>query len=233
MNAGLYIVGTPIGNLGDISARALDTLREVDLIVAEDTRYTRRLTLRYEISTPMMSCHKFNEMKRSSELIERIQNGESIAMVTDSGMPCISDPGARVVGKCQEAGVFITSIPGPTAVTTAVALSGWGESGFVFAGFLPHKSGGRKRDLIKWIDCDLPVVFYESPYRLIKLLGEIEEHIAEDRLVFVGRELTKKFEELVAGSPSEIKEHYKNRTIKGECVVILHPKKKSKRERLK
>jgi len=233
MNAGLYIVGTPIGNLGDISARALETLQEVDLIVAEDTRYTRRLTQRYEISTSMISCHKFNEVKRSTELIERIQNGESIAMVTDSGMPGISDPGARVVEKCKESGIFITSIPGPTAVTTAIALSGWGEHGFVFAGFLPHKSGGRKRDLIKWIDCNLPVVFYESPYRLIKLLGEIEEHIAPDRPVFVGRELTKKFEELVTGTPFEIKEHYKNRTIKGECVVILHPEKKIKKARLK
>ena len=226
MNAGLYIVGTPIGNLGDISARALETLQKVDLIVAEDTRYTRRLTQRYEISTAIISCHKFNEVKRSTELIERIQNGEAIAMVTDSGMPGISDPGARVVEKCKESGIFITSIPGPTAVTTAVALSGWGEHGFVFAGFLPHKSGGRKRDLIKWINCDLPVVFYESPYRLIKLLDEIEEHIAPNRSLFVGRELTKKFEELITGTPSEIKKHYKNRTIKGECVVILHPKKK-------
>jgi len=233
MNAGLYIVGTPIGNLSDISMRALETLKDVNLIVAEDTRYTRRLTQRYEISTAMISCHKFNEVKRSAELIERIQNGEAIAMVTDSGMPGISDPGGRVVEKCKESGIFITSIPGPTAVTTAVALSGWGEDGFVFAGFLPHKSGGRKRDLMKWINCDLPVVFYESPYRLLKLLGEIEEYIAEDRLVFVGRELTKKFEELVSGRPIEIKEHYQNRTIKGECVVILHPEKKGKKGRAK
>ena len=166
MDKGLYIVGTPIGNLGDISSRALETLAEADLIVAEDTRYTRRLTQRYEITTRMMSCHKFNEIQRAEQIVERIEEGQAIAMVTDSGMPCISDPGSRVVLLCREAGVPITSIPGPAAVTTAVALSGFGEKGFIFAGFLPHKSGGRKRDLIKWAEADLPVVFYESPYRL-------------------------------------------------------------------
>lgn len=223
MDAGLYIVGTPIGNLGDLSFRALETLREADLIVAEDTRHTRRLTERYEISTRLMSCHKFNEMQRAEQLIERVQGGEAIAMVTDSGMPGISDPGSRVVARCREAGVPITAIPGPAAVTTAVALSGWGESGFIFAGFLPHKSGGRKRDLIKWAEADLPVVLYESPYRLLKLMGEIEEHLAPNRQVFVGRELTKKFEELSAGIPAEIRESYGTRTVKGECVVIIAP----------
>ena len=223
MEAALYIVGTPIGNLGDISARALETLREVDLIVAEDTRYTRRLTDRYEISTRMMSCHKFNEIQRSEQIIERIQNGEAIAMVTDSGMPGISDPGSRVVDHCRKAGVEITSVPGPAAVTTAVALSGFGEKGFIFAGFLPHKSGGRKRDLIKWIDADLPVVLYESPYRLIKLMNEIDEHLGPTREVFAGRELTKKFEELTWGTPSHVREQYEGRNVKGECVVIIQP----------
>jgi len=223
MDAGLYIVGTPIGNLGDISFRALETLKEVNLIVAEDTRHSRRLTDRYEISTRLMSCHKFNEVQRAEQIIERIQNGEAIAMVTDSGMPGISDPGARVVALCREADVMITSVPGPAAVTTAVALSGLGEKGFIFAGFLPHKSGGRKRDLIKWAEADLPVVLYESPYRLLKLLGEIGEHLGTGRAVFVGRELTKKFEELTYGTPTEILTHYEGRTVKGECVVIIQP----------
>lgn len=228
MDAGLYIVGTPIGNLGDISARGLDTLREADLIVAEDTRHSRRLTDRYEISTRMMSCHKFNEAQRSEQIIERIQEGQAVAMVTDSGMPCISDPGSRVVLLCQEAGIPITSVPGPAAVTTAVALSGFGEKGFIFAGFLPHKSGGRKRDLLKWADADLPVVIYESPYRLIKVLNEIEEHLGADRTVFVAREMTKKFEELTTGNPSEIRDSYEGRNVKGECVVIFQPAKKVK-----
>jgi len=223
MDAGLYIVGTPIGNLGDISFRAIDTLKEANLIVAEDTRHTRRLTNRYEITTRMMSCHKFNEQQRAGQIIERIEGGEAVAMVTDSGMPCISDPGARVVTLCREAGVMITAVPGPAAVTTAVALSGMGEKGFIFAGFLPHKSGGRKRDLLKWADADLPVVFYESPYRLIKLLGEIEEHLGPERRIFTGRELTKKFEELSLGTPAEIRAIYDGRNVKGECVVIVSP----------
>jgi len=223
MDAGLYIVGTPIGNLGDISFRALEMLKEADLIVAEDTRHTKRLTNRYEITTRLMSCHKFNEVQRAEQIIERIQNGEAVAMVTDSGMPGISDPGARVVAHCREAGVMITSVPGPAAVTTAVALSGLGEKGFIFAGFLPHKSGGRKRDLIKWAEADLPVVLYESPYRLIKLLGEIEEYLGAERQVFVGRELTKMFEELSSGTPAEIQARYEGRNVKGECVVIIRP----------
>jgi len=223
MEAGLYIVGTPIGNLGDISLRAIETLKEADLIVAEDTRHTRRLTDRYEIKTHLQSCHKFNETQRAEQLIERIQQGQAVAMVTDSGMPGISDPGSRVVGLCRAANIPITSIPGPAAVTTAVALSGYGEQGFIFAGFLPHKSGGRRRDIEKWKDADLPVVLYESPYRLLKLMGEIEAYIGPDRTVFVGRELTKKFEECTEGTPAEILNAYENRTGKGECVVILRP----------
>ena len=228
MESGLYIVGTPIGNLGDISFRALETLKEADLIVAEDTRHTRRLTNRYEISTHLMSCHKFNEKQRAQQIIERIQEGQAVAMVSDSGMPCISDPGSRVVLLCQESGIPITSVPGPAAVTTAVALSGFGEHGFIFAGFLPHKSGGRKRDLLKWAEADLPVVLYESPYRLIKVLDEIEMHLGANRMVFVAREMTKKFEELSTGTPSEIKERYEGRNVKGECVVIIRPTRHSK-----
>ncbi|MCF7847842.1 MAG: 16S rRNA (cytidine(1402)-2'-O)-methyltransferase [Kiritimatiellales bacterium] len=223
MEAGLYIVGTPIGNLGDVSFRSLETLKEADVVMAEDTRHSRRLFDRYEIKTRLMSCHKFNEAQRSEQIIERIRNGEAVAMVTDSGMPAISDPGARVVAACIAAGVLVTAIPGPTAVATAVALSGWGEKGFIFAGFLPHKSGGRKRDLVKWIDADLPVVLYESPYRLLKLMGEIEEHLGPGRKVFLGRELTKKFEELRSGTPAEIRDAFANRNVKGECVVIICP----------
>jgi len=223
MEAGLYIVGTPIGNLGDLSFRALETLKEADLIVAEDTRHTRRLTDRYEIGTRLQSCHKFNEIQRAEQIIDRIHNGQAVAMVTDSGMPGISDPGSRVVALCRAAGVPVTAVPGPAAVTTAMALSGYGESGFVFAGFLPHKSGGRKRDLEKWKDADLPVVLYESPYRLLKLMDEIELHLGADRTVFVGREMTKKFEECSEGSPAAIRARYEGRTVKGECVVIIKP----------
>lgn len=216
-------MGTPIGNLGDLSLRAIEILKDADLIMAEDTRHTRRLTERYDISTRLMSCHKFNEVQRADQIIERIMNGEAIAIVTDSGMPGISDPGSRVTALCRDAGVMVTSAPGPTAMATAVALSGFGEKGFIFAGFLPHKSGGRKRDLLKWADADLPVVFYESPYRLIKLLSEIEAFLGADRSIFVGRELTKKFEELSCGTSAEIRAGYEGRTVKGECVVIVQP----------
>ena len=223
MEAGLYVVGTPIGNLGDVSARALETLRDADVIMAEDTRHTRRLTARYEISTRIVSCHKFNEARRATEILERIRNGEAVALVTDSGMPGVSDPGSRVAARCREAGAFVTAVPGPTAVATAIALSGWGEGGFVFAGFLPHKSGGRKRELERWGDVPVPVAFYESPYRLLKLMDEIAAHLSPERVVFVARELTKRFEELAEGTPDEIRARYENRTVKGECVVILKP----------
>lgn len=223
MDAGLYIVGTPIGHLGDISFRAIETLQSADVIMAEDTRHTRRLTERYGITTRLISCHKFNEVQRAEQIIGRIRSGEAVAMVTDSGMPGISDPGARVVALCREAGVAVTAVPGPAAVTTAVALSGLGESGFIFAGFLPHKSGGRRRDLQKWADADLPVVLYESPYRLIRLLEEIEAVLGAGRRIFVARELTKKFEELRHGTPAEVRAAYEGRTVKGECAVVIAP----------
>lgn len=224
MDAGLYIVGTPIGNLGDMTARGIETLKEATLIIAEDTRQTRKLLTRFDITTHCISCHKFNEAQRCDEMIGRIQGGESVAMVTDSGMPCISDPGARIVAACRDAGVMITSAPGPTAATTALALSGLGGHGFLFAGFPPRKSGARRRILEQCADVPVPVILYESPYRLLKLLGEIEEVLGADRKIFVARELTKKFEELLSGTAPEIQQRFEGRNVKGECVLIIAPK---------
>ncbi len=224
VDAGLYIVGTPIGNLGDMTARGIETLKEASLIIAEDTRQTRKLLTHFEIKTHCISCHKFNEVQRCDEIIERIQGGQAVAMVTDSGMPCISDPGSRIVAACREAGVMITSAPGPTAVTTALALSGFGGHGFLFAGFSPRKSGARRRTLEQCADLPVAAIFYESPYRLLKFLTEIEEVLGDDREVFVARELTKKFEELLRGTAAEIRQQFENRNVKGECVVILAPK---------
>lgn len=221
MDAGLYLVGTPIGNLGDMTARGIETLKAATLIIAEDTRTTRNLLNHFEIKTHCISCHKFNEAQRCDEIIARIRSGEAVAMVTDSGMPCISDPGARVVEACRVAGVTITSAPGPTAVTTALALSGFGGHGFLFAGFLPRKSGARRRTLEQCAALPVPAVFYESPYRLLKLLEEIEAVMGAERPVFVARELTKKFEELIRGTPTEIRRQFGERTVKGECVVIV------------
>ena len=224
MDAGLYIVGTPIGNLGDMTARGVETLNEASLILAEDTRQTRKLLTHFEIKTHCISCHKFNEAQRCEEILSRIQRGEVIAMVTDSGMPCISDPGGRIVNACREADLMITSAPGPTAVTTAMALSGFGGHGFLFAGFSPRKSGARRRILEQCADLPVATVFYESPYRLLKFLAEIEDVLEADRPIFVGRELTKKFEELLSGTAAEIQQQFAGRTVKGECVVIIKPK---------
>lgn len=221
MEAGLYITGTPIGNLGDISARALETLSQADLIVAEDTRQTRKLLTHFDLHTPLQSCHKFNEAARLDMIVGRIRSGGAVALVTDSGMPAVSDPGARIVAGCREAGLPVTSVPGPTAVTTAVALSGYADAGFVFAGFPPRKPGRLRNTLAKWVPVDLPVVFYESPYRVMKLIDAIEEVFGEQQQVFFARELTKKFEELTGGTPSEIRAAYEGREVKGECVVVV------------
>jgi len=225
MDAGLYIVGTPIGNLGDMTNRGIETLQEASLILAEDTRQTRKLLTHFEIKTHCISCHKFNEARRCEEILDRIRNGEIIAMVTDSGMPCISDPGARIVAACREAELMITSAPGPTAVTTALALSGFGGHGFLFAGFPPRKSGARQKLIQQCADVPVPVIFYESPYRLLKFLEEVETTLGPERKVFAAREITKKFEELLSGTAAEVRQKFDGRSVKGECVLIVAPEK--------
>ncbi len=227
MDAGLYLVGTPIGNLGDITARAIETLKEANLIIAEDTRQTRKLLTHFNVSTHCISCHKFNEARRCEEITARIQGGEAVAMVTDSGMPCISDPGARIVKACRAAELPITSAPGPTAVATALALSGFSGHGFLFAGFPPRKRGARQNLLDQCAALPIPVIFYESPYRLLKLIDHIEETFGADRPLFVARELTKKFEELLRGTPAEIRAAVGERRIRGECTVVIAPAPKS------
>jgi 16S rRNA (cytidine1402-2'-O)-methyltransferase len=222
MQAGLYIVGTPIGNLGDITLRAIETLKNAAVIVAEDTRHTRILLDRYEIRTPLLSCHKFNEASRVTLVAGKIRDGAAVALVTDAGMPGISDPGSRVVAACRRAGLPVTVVPGPSSVSAAVALCGFAGRGFVFDGFLPHKSGARRKRLAELSTSDAPVVLFESPYRLLKLMEEIREVMGE-RPVFVGRELTKKFEECRNGTPSGILAAFSGRTVKGEIVVVIAP----------
>ncbi len=228
MEPGLYIVGTPIGNLGDITLRALETLRAADLVLAEDTRHTRKLLARFEISVPTASCHQHNESAKSDSIVNRLRGGGVVALVTDSGMPGVSDPGAQVVNACLEAGLPVTVVPGPSAVSSAVALCGFPMASFVFEGFLPVKSGGRGKRLDALIDEDRAVVVYESPHRLIKLLGQLHDRMPE-RPVFVGRELTKKFEECRRGRPSDVLAAYEGRTVKGELVLVLAPQRKRKR----
>ncbi len=224
LQAGLYVVGTPIGNLSDISARALDTLRQVEVILAEDTRHTRKLLTRYAIATPMMSCHKFNEAQRSQQIVQRISNGAALALVSDAGMPGVSDPGARVVAACRAAGAPIYAVPGPSAITTAISLCGFAEGGFVFLGFLPNKSAARRRILAEWLPQELPIAVYESPYRAIKLITELAE-LAPERQVFVGRELTKHFEQSLVGTPADILAAFEQRSTKGEWVIVIGPER--------
>lgn len=222
MEAALYLVGTPIGNLADMTYRAVETLRQVDVIMAEDTRHTRILLNHYEINTPLISCHKFNEARRISVIQERLAAGGAVALVTDAGMPCVSDPGARVVKACRDAGCRITVIPGPSASLSAFALAGFPDARFFFEGFLPHKSGRRRKRLDWTAALECPVIFYESPYRLLKLMEELEAAWGPDCDVVVCRELTKKFEQTVSGTPRTVMDFYTGRAIKGELVVVAY-----------
>ena len=221
---GLYLVGTPIGNLEDVTLRALRVLRSATHILAEDTRHTRLLLDRHGIRTPMISCHKFNERAREEEILGRIRAGEALALVTDAGMPGISDPGARAADAVRAAGLPVAVVPGPTALTSAIALCGSTESrGFLFEGFLDHKTATRRRRLNELAAFPAPVVFYESTHRILKLLDEVEQELGPARKLFVARELTKKFEETVSGTPAELRQHYATHSFKGEFVVILLP----------
>jgi 16S rRNA (cytidine1402-2'-O)-methyltransferase len=217
---GLYVVGTPIGNLDDFSARAIETLKQVNGILAEDTRHTRILLDRFGITTPAYSCHKFNEAARVEGILARLKAGEAMALVSDAGMPGVSDPGSRMVAACRKAGIPVICVPGPSSVTAAISLCGFPGAGFVFAGFTPRKSGALRKFLQEFANCPVPVAVFESPFRLIKLLDEIQATLG-DRELFVGRELTKKFEETLWGGADELKRVFQGRTIKGEIVLVI------------
>lgn len=218
----LYLVATPIGNLEDITLRALRTLKECDVIAAEDTRHTGQLLRHFEISKPMISYFKFNESRRSEEILERLVRGEKVTLVTDAGTPGISDPGQRVARAAIEAGFKVEAVPGACAAIVGLAASGLPTDEFHFAGFLPHKSGQRVRELERLKQLPGTIVLYESPYRIEKLAAELKQVIPERRVV-VGRELTKKFEEFWRGTASELAETISKRVLKGEFVVLIAP----------
>ena len=222
MTPGLYVVGTPIGNLDDFSPRAMEIMQEVDVILAEDTRHTRKLSERFNITTQLVSCHKFNEASRVERVVGDIQSGRSMALVSDSGMPGVSDPGSRLVQACHAQGVDVFIVPGPSAVTSAVALSGWGENGFIFDGFLSNKSASRRTALSKYAEEKRAVVLFESTHRIIKFLQDVTEVLGE-RPVYVGRELTKKFEQSLVGSAAEVVAALEAGVAKGEFVVVISP----------
>jgi 16S rRNA (cytidine1402-2'-O)-methyltransferase len=218
----LYLVATPIGNLEDITLRALRTLKEVDVIAAEDTRHTSRLLQHYHISKPLLSYFKFNESKRSEEILGRLSRGEKVALVTDAGTPGISDPGERVVRAVLEAGLRVEAVPGACALVTALTASGLPTEEFHFVGFLPHKLGQRRKQLEALRPVPGTLVLYESPYRIEKLLAELKE-VFPDRNLVLARELTKKFEQFLRGSPGELLVRVRDRHLKGEFVVLIAP----------
>ncbi len=217
----LYVVGTPIGNLSDMSERAISTLKCVDLIVCEDTRTSGRLLSAFGIQTRMMAFHQHNEHKKVNEICNLIEGGSSIALISDAGMPAISDPGFLLTRLAHQRAISVEAIPGPTAIITALAASGLPSDRFIFEGFLPPKKG-RKSKLEALVSEERTIIFYESPHRIIRLLKEINEFFGGDRLIAVCRELTKKFEEINRGLSSDILHDYESRkSIKGEFVVMV------------
>jgi len=213
-------VATPIGNLEDITLRALRVLRECDVVAAEDTRRTGQLLKHLEISKPLLSYFQFNEAKRSEEILERLGRGEKVALVTDAGTPGISDPGERVVRAVREAGLRVEAVPGACALVTALTASGLPAAEFHFIGFLPHKSGQRMKRLEALKQFAGTLVLYESPYRIGKLMGELNEAFP-GKTVVLARELTKKFEEFLRGTPTELLAVLEKRALKGEFVVLI------------
>ncbi|HVU27096.1 MAG TPA: 16S rRNA (cytidine(1402)-2'-O)-methyltransferase [Verrucomicrobiae bacterium] len=216
----LYLVATPIGNLEDITLRALRVLRGCDVVAAEDTRRTGQLLKHFGISKPLVSYFQFNEAKRSEEIIERLKHGEKIALVTDAGSPGISDPGERVVKAAIAAGFRVESVPGACALVAALTASGLPTDEFHFVGFLPHKSGQRKNKLESLKTIFGTLILYESPYRVEKLLSELKS-VFPERDVVLARELTKKFEEFLRGKPAELLALVEKHPPKGEFVVLV------------
>ena len=216
----LYIVSTPIGNLEDITLRALRVLKEVNLIAAEDTRHTRRLLAHYEIGTPTTSYFEGNQIQKGEKLVARLKAGESIALVSDAGTPTISDPGYRLLIQCIEADIPIIPIPGPSACIAAASVAGLPLHNFTFEGFLSPKSGRRKRQLADLREERRTLIFYESPHRIIVFLQDVLE-IFGDRQVSVARELTKKFEEVFRGKVTQAIEKFQETSPRGEFTVII------------
>ena len=220
----LYLVPTPIGNLKDMTFRAIEVLEKADLILAEDTRTSGKLLKHYNITTHMQSHHMHNEHKTTDAIVQRIQSGDTIALISDAGTPSISDPGFLLTRACVEAGIEVDCLPGPTAFVPALVNSGLPSDKFVFEGFLPVKKGRQTRLLLLSEDTRT-IIFYESPHKLLKTLKQFVEYFGADRPVSVSRELTKLHEETIRGTVSEVAAHFESKPPKGELVVIVGGKK--------
>lgn len=223
----LFLVPTPIGNLGDITLRALEILKSVDVILAEDTRTSGVLLKHYSIDKPLQSFHIFNEHKTLAGLVERMKKGEVMALISDAGTPGISDPGFLLVREALKNNLKVDCLPGATALIPALVKSGFPTDRFVFEGFLPHKKG--KQTLLKKLaEEDRTVIFYESPHRLVKTLEQVKEFFGGERMVSVSRELSKKFEETKTGPVDELVTYFGSKEVKGEIVVVVAGKTKQK-----
>ena len=226
----LYLVPTPVGNLEDITARALRVLRECDMILAEDTRTSGNLLRHFDIHKPMLSYHKFNEHQTVARVVERLMGGETIAVVSDAGTPGISDPGFLLVRTCVQEGIEVQTLPGATAFVPALVSSGYPCDRFCFEGFLPQKKGRQTR-LTELASETRTLIFYESPYRLVKTLEQFAEFFGADRECSVAREISKKFEEHKRGTLTDVAAWYKEHEPKGEIVIIVAGAPEKKKEK--
>ncbi|MDD5747712.1 MAG: 16S rRNA (cytidine(1402)-2'-O)-methyltransferase [Actinomycetota bacterium] len=226
----LYLCPTPIGNLNDITLRTLDILRKVDLVAAEDTRRTRKLFSRYSISTPLMSYREENRMKAGQQIIKRLKEGENVALVSDAGMPGISDPGEHLVGLCLDESLDVEALPGPNAALTALVASGLPTGKFVFEGFLPRKRGERIRRLEGLTNEKRTLLFYESPARISDTLRDMNETLGNRRIA-LARELTKKFEQILRGSVSEVLSAVEKQAPRGELVLVVEGAKEREKSK--
>ncbi|HEX2396260.1 MAG TPA: 16S rRNA (cytidine(1402)-2'-O)-methyltransferase [Bacteroidales bacterium] len=216
----LYIVPTPIGNLEDITLRAIRVLKEVSLVLAEDTRTTKKLFLHYNINTPLQSYHIFNEHQKTSDLAVRIESGEIMAIVSDAGTPSVSDPGFMLVRACIEKNIEVECLPGPTALIPALVNSGFPSDKFCFEGFLPHKKG-RKTRIHQLADEHRTIILYESPHRLLRTLNELKDAMGAERMCSVSRELSKIHEENIRGSFDQVIAHFSKNAPRGEFVIVI------------
>lgn len=223
MQGKLYLCATPIGNLEDITFRVLRTLKEVDLIAAEDTRHSIKLLNHFDIKTPMTSYHEYNKVEKARYLVEQMRNGVSVALVTDAGTPAVSDPGEELVRQCYEAEIEVTSLPGPAACITALTLSGLSTRRFAFEAFLPADKKERQRILEELVNETRTIILYEAPHHLVKTLTDLREVLGERRLTLC-RELTKKYETAWQTTFSELLEHFEKEEPRGECVLVIEGK---------
>lgn len=219
----LYLVATPIGNLGDLSKRAVEALRSSDLIACEDTRVTAKLLAHLGFSRPTTSYREENERRKAPELAQRIEQGENLALVSDAGVPGISDPGFRLIRECRRRKLTVTPLPGPNAALTALAASGLPTDKFLFLGFLPSKTSGRKTTFEKWADFPGSMVFHESKHRIAKSLQDLEDVLGGDRFICVAREMTKLHETFHVGPASQVRQMVSERSQKGEFVIVVAP----------